>query len=439
PKSRGASQEDGVHMEVKPGYKQTEIGVIPEDWEAIRLRDCIDLKNGYAFESAFFSDRGHLLLTPGNFSRTGRLIFDSTNTKRFCGVYPHNSLLSKGDLLLVMTDLTPDCKLLGKPAIVNIEEPLLHNQRIAKVSNNGRVAINGFLFYTFLSDRYLKYLKDRATGSTVRHTSLSIISSFKMALPPKEEQNAIADTLSDIDTLITSLEKLIEKKKLIKQGVMQELLTGKKRLPGFTGKWETKTYGDAFQFLNTANYSRDALIDNGDFRYIHYGDIHTKFDGYLDLANSDIPCIRQEQVKSYALVKSGDVIMADASEDYSGIGKSVEVINDCDVKAIAGLHTFLLRDTEQLFVNGYRSYIYAIESIKKQFDFLATGMKVFGVSKSNLKKVVIPVPPKEEQKAIVNVIGSIANEISSYEIQLSKYRLLKQATMQELLTGRIRL
>jgi type I restriction enzyme S subunit len=231
-------------MEVKPGYKQTEIGVIPEDWDFIQLKNCIDLKNGYAFESAYFSDRGEVLLTPGNFSRTGGLQFDSTNTKRYNGKFPKDSVLSYGDLLLVMTDLTPDCKLLGKPAIVETKEPLLHNQRIAKVVNNQRKAINGFLFYVFLSDHYLRYLKDRATGSTVRHTSLRIISSFRNALPPIKEQIAISKTLSDIDSLITSLEKLIEKKKLIKQGVMQELLTGKRRLPGFSGKWETKRLGD---------------------------------------------------------------------------------------------------------------------------------------------------------------------------------------------------
>jgi len=203
--------------------------------------------------------------------------------------------------------------------------------------------------------------------------------------------------------------------------------------------WETKTYGEVFRFLSTASYSRDALIDNGDIRYIHYGDIHTKFDGYLDIINSNLPCLQTEQINSYALVKTGDVIMVDASEDYSGIGKSVEVINNCNVKAIAGLHTYLMRDTKLVFVDGFRAYIYAIESVKKQFDFLATGMKVFGVSKNNLKKVVIPVPLQDEQIQIADYLADIGSLIKSLEKLIEKKKNIKQGVMQELLTGKRRL
>lgn len=426
-------------MELKPGYKQTEIGVIPEDWDFVQLKNCIDLKNGYAFQSVYFSDRGEVLLTPGNFSRTGGLQFDSTNTKQYNGKFPKDSVLSYGDLLLVMTDLTPDCKLLGKPAIVKTKEPLLHNQRIAKVVNNQRKAVNGFLFYVFLSEHYLRYLKDRATGSTVRHTSLRIISSFRTALPPKKEQIAVSKTLSDIDSLITSIEKLIEKKKLIKQGVMQELLTGKRRIPGFSGEWETMRYGDIFQFISSANYTREDLTDTGSIRYIHYGDIHTKFENYVDLSDASIPTIQDCKLKNYPLLETGDLIMVDASEDYSGVGKSVEVINQNGCKAISGLHTILLRDTSKTFADGYRAFIHSIPSVKAQLDFYATGMKVYSISKGNLAIIEIPVPPKDEQEAIVNAIGSFVDEIKALEVRLAKSTLLKQAMMQELLTGRIRL
>ena len=131
--------------------------------------------------------------------------------------------------------------------------------------------------------------------------------------------------------------------------------------------------------------------------------------------------------------------MADASEDYSGVGKSVEVKNVGDIKAIAGLHTFLLRDVNGVFVNGFRSYIHTIRSVKKQFDELATGMKVYGVSKANLKNVYTPVPPIEEQTSIATILSDMDAEITALEQKLGKYKMIKQGMMQKLLTGKIRL
>jgi type I restriction enzyme S subunit len=416
-------------MEVKPGYKQTEIGVIPEDWVVSTLGESAKVITGRTPPTNDPSNYGHEhpFVGPADLGSNKYIV----KSEKYLSQKGFNKAvhIPKNSILVTCIGST-----IGKVGISGLL--LSTNQQINSLIPAPTYDME-YLYYTVLNNA--ADIKMAASEQAVPIINKSSFSRVKAAFAPIKEQQEIVIPLKEIDSLITSLEKLVEKKKQIKQGVMQELLTGKKRLPGFTGEWETKTYGDVFQFLNTANYSRDALINNGEIRYIHYGDIHTKFDGYLDIINSNLPCIRKEQIKSYAQVKNGDVIMADASEDYSGIGKSVEVINDCDIKAIAGLHTFLLRDTEQVFVDGYRAYISAIESVKKQFDFLATGMKVFGVSKNNLKKVVIPVPPKDEQKVIVNVIGNIANEISSYEIQLSKYRLLKQAMMQELLTGRIRL
>ncbi len=156
--------------------------------------------------------------------------------------------------------------------------------------------------------------------------------------------------------------------------------------------WEVKSYGDVFQFLKTATYSRAELTENDEIKYIHYGDIHTKWNFYLDFTKYTLPSIPYEKLKEYSLIQNGDVIMVDASEDYTGLCKSIEVKNIGNTKAIAGLHTFLFRDYKNYFVEGYKGYIHYIHSVKRQFDELATGMKVYGVSKSNLKKVLIPIP-----------------------------------------------
>jgi type I restriction enzyme S subunit len=198
-------------------------------------------------------------------------------------------------------------------------------------------------------------------------------------------------------------------------------------------EWEVKTYGEIFEFLSTATYSRAELTYNNEIEYVHYGDIHTKFHTFLDLNNSTLPTITQEQAKQYHLINDGDVIMADASEDYSGIGKSIEVKNVNGKKAISGLHTFLLRDKHQMLVNGFRAYLHTNPIIKTQYDKLATGMKVYGVSRTNLKTIFIPVPTKSEQTAIATALSDADALISSLEKLIAKKRNIKQGAMQQLL------
>jgi len=393
-------------MELKPGYKQTEIGVIPEDWDFIQLKKCIDLKNGYAFQSAFFSNRGEVLLTPGNFSRTGGLQFDSNNTKRYNGKFPKDSVLSYGDLLLVMTDLTPDCKLLGKPAIVKTKETFLHNQRIAKVVNNQRKAVNGFLFYVFLSEHYLRYLKERATGSTVRHTSLRIISSFRTALPPKKEQIAVSKTLFDIDSLITSLEKLIEKKKFIKHGVMQELLTGTRRLPGFSGEWETKRLGDFFA--------------------LQYGKPKKESDR---VKTAGVPVYGSNGVVGYSSDKltSNPTIIIGRKGAAGLVHHSSGGCWPIDTTFYIEFDDY----TESLF------YYYLLQCAG--LDRIKSDSAVPGLNRADAYALMITVPSKEERIQIAEILLSIDQEITYLTDSLDKHKLLKQAMMQELLTGRIRL
>jgi type I restriction enzyme, S subunit len=183
--------------------------------------------------------------------------------------------------------------------------------------------------------------------------------------------------------------------------------------------WEVKTYGDIFDFLTTATYSRAELTEVDDVKYVHYGDIHTKWNFFLDVKLSNLPTIRDTQVKKYNLLKDGDIIMADASEDYTGVGKSVEVKNLGLVQAISGQHTFLLRDKNEVFVNGFRGYIHFIKAVKTQFDQLATGLKVYSVSKGNLKVVKIPVPTKLEQTLIATALSDADALISTLKNLIS--------------------
>lgn len=198
--------------------------------------------------------------------------------------------------------------------------------------------------------------------------------------------------------------------------------------------WELVSYDDVFNFYTTATYSRAQLSDKDEIGYVHYGDIHVKCLHFLDLNKVTLPTIKRELLKNYPTLKEGDVIIVDASEDYEGVGKSVEVRNLKDRKVISGLHTFLLRDNTGKIADGFKGYIHSNKLVKKQMDTLATGLKVYGVSKTNLKKILIPLPPtKVEQTAIANALNDADALINQLEQLLLKKRNIKTGAMQELL------
>lgn len=220
---------------------------------------------------------------------------------------------------------------------------------------------------------------------------------------------------------------------------MQELLTGKRRLPGFSGDWKSKTIDELFQFLKTASNSRSQLSDNGSINYIHYGDIHRKWETELDCEQEVLPFIDEDRVQNMPFIEDGDLIMADASEDYDGVGVSVEVRNVGKKRIISGLHTLLLRADKELLADGFKGYLQYIPKFKDALIKIATGISVYGISKNNLKGILITIPNVKEQTAIAEILSAMDAEIQALEQRRAKTRLLKQGMMQELLTGRIRL
>jgi len=185
--------------------------------------------------------------------------------------------------------------------------------------------------------------------------------------------------------------------------------------------WKLISYGKAFKFLTSATYSRAQLTESGEIKYIHYGDIHTKCNHILDFEKIELPAISRELLKNYPLVKEGDVIVTDASEDYEGVGKSVEVKNVRNLKIISGLHTFLLRDKNNHIAKGFKAYIHLNRLVKKQMDTLATGIKVYGISRTNLKLIKIPLPStKSEQAAIAKTLNDADELIVHLEKLIAK-------------------
>jgi type I restriction enzyme, S subunit len=260
--------------------------------------------------------------------------------------------------------------------------------------------------------------------------------------PTKAEQEAIAETLSDADALIESLEQLITKKRHLKQGAMQELLTGKRRLPGFTGDWVVKPLGDSFNFSGGFSASRDQLSTDGHC-YLHYGDIHKSVKTYIDVRaeHQDIPKLNipLNCISPTSMLADGDVVFVDASEDDEGTSKHVVIVNEGKTPYISGLHTIVAKSKTDDLDHLYRRYCFQTAGIKRQFYFFAVGTKVSGISKTNIAKVTLPAPSLSEQNAIASILADMDAEIAELEEKLVKTGSLKQGMMQELLTGRIRL
>ena len=203
--------------------------------------------------------------------------------------------------------------------------------------------------------------------------------------------------------------------------------------------WSVKKLGECFSFLKTPSYSRAETTSDGEVRYIHYGDIHTKYPLHVCPEDIDI-FVSNEQAQKGDFLQTGDLILLDASEDYDGTTKCVELtaIKDSD-KVISGLHTLALRDNYNNFVNGFRAYITSMPFVKNNFWKQVTGIKVYGVSKDNLKKLKLLLPPLPEQEKIAGILGTWDEAIEKLSSLIEQKKNLKKGLMQRLLTGKTRL
>ncbi len=220
-------------------FKDSVLGRMPKEWEIGRLGDDADILHGYAFEGMFFTERpdGPVLLTPGNFHRNGGLYFTSANTKYFTGSVPPNYILSNGDLLTVMTDLSPKTLILARTVILGETFEVLHNQRIGKVvQRRPDEWLTKFLCLAMNAPRVRSQVIQEATGTTVRHTSPGRMLSSLLAKPRCKEQATIVRILDEHDRRQGAETRAAEKLRLLKQGLMEDLLTGRVRVTPLLGE-----------------------------------------------------------------------------------------------------------------------------------------------------------------------------------------------------------
>lgn len=423
---------------VKKGYKQTEVGAIPEKWIVSTIGSIADVKTG-PFGSALHAEEyvqdGTPIITVEHLGETGltrqNLPKVSEEDRHRLSAYS----MQEGDIVFSRVGSVD-----RNAYVTASENGWLFSGRILRIRAKSEELSTQYLGYYFKSEDTKERIRNVAVGQTMASLNTKLMNAFKVVLPTVEEQKNIAALLSNMDTLISTLEKQIAKKKAIKQGTMQELLTGKRRLPGFSGELETFVFGDLFDFIPNNAFTRAQLSDSGKVKNIHYGDILTKFGANISADSNEIPYIEREidlsrfAEKSY--LQSGDIVIADTAEDDT-VGKALEVINvECPV--LAGQHTLLCRPKAN-FAEKFLGYYLNAACYHDQLLPFIVGTKVSSISKASVAQTRLVVPKYKEQQAISCILSDMDDEITELEQKLEKYRQVKKGMMQQLLTGKIRL
>ena len=384
-------------MEVRPGYKQTEVGVIPMDWNVRRLSDVVDFLDGQR-RPVKDADRGKMRGDIPYYGASG--IVDYVN-----------SYIFNDDLILLGEDgeniLSRNCRL---AFIVSGKFWVNNHAHVLKPKNGNEI---GYLVDFLESLNYEQY----NTGTAQPKLNKQVCSAIQVVVPPISEQRAIATALSDVDALLAKLDQFIAKKRDLKQAAMQQLLTGQIRLPGFSGEWEVKRLGDITECLDNVRVPLNESQRNqmrGDYPYCGAN-------GVLDFVND--------------YVLDDDVILIAEDGGYFDEYAYRPIAYRMTGKFWVNNHAHILKTTTG-YDQGLVFYLLVHKNIQ---SFLASGTRA-KLNKSEMSKIELNLPLEiEEQTAIATVLSDMDAELAALEARRDKTRAIKQGMMQELLTGRIRL
>jgi len=210
----------------------------------------------------------------------------------------------------------------------------------------------------------------------------------------------------------------------------------KLRFKEFNDEWQSINLADIFQYFGTNSFSREQLSESGILKNLHYGDIHKKYNSIVN-ENDEITSYVKDinYVNKYELLKNNDLIFADASEDYEGIGKAVEVVN-VNNNTISGLHTILARDNLNVFAPMFKGYYFNSPIVHNQIRVLANGFKVYGISKDSINKLNIKVPSINEQSKIANTLYLLDKKIELQSKKIEDLKLFKKGLDQSIFNNK---
>lgn len=411
-----------------PGYKQTDAGVIPDDWELKQLGELSSVSAGgtpsRSNANYWGGDIPWITTTEIDF----RLITESEQFITSIGLKNSAAKLVPAGALLMA--LYGQGKTRGKVGVLGFEAAT--NQACAAI-----ILKEGYsreYAFHYLASRYDEIRKLSNTGNQ-ENLNGALVRSIPVLLPPLSEQFAIATALSDVDALLSSLDALIAKKRDIKQAAMQQLLTGKTRLPGFGGAWVTQKLGDVatlkarigWQGLTTAEY-----LDAGDY-YLVTGTDFTN--GRIDWEHCHYVTQSRYNQDQYIQIRPRDVLV---TKDGT-IGK-VALVDKLDRPATLNSGVFVIRPKNDGFEPEFFYFLLMSRAFDEFLSQLSAGSTINHLYQKDFVGFTYQLPlMKEEQIAVAKILSDIDAELSTLETQRKKTKLLKQGMMQELLTGKTRL
>lgn len=400
-------------------YKQTELGLLPEDWEVARLGDIGELamcKRIFQNETSEMGDVPFFKI--GTFGKTADAYISYAKYNEFKSAY---RFPNKGDILISAAGT------IGRIVVYDGKPAYFQDSNIVWLAHNGKTIRNDFLFYVYQITDW------NTENTTIARLYNDNFNKTIIPLPPIEEQRRIASALTNIDNLLDSLDRLIAKKRDIKQGTMQQLLSGKKRLKGFTEPWVKKKLGDIGYFLKGSGISK-SQANSGTLCAVRYGELYTLHHNSIKTYNSHISM----DVAQFATkIHKGDILFACSGETKEEIGKCAAFVDD--VEAYAGGDILILRTDQEQCSDIFLGFLLNMPIAANQKAAKGQGDAIVHISKEALSNINCLFPSKEEQQAIASVLTSMDNELSALEAKRKKYEQIKQGMMQQLLTGKIRL
>jgi type I restriction enzyme S subunit len=411
-------------MELKMGYKCTDIGVIPEDWSVRLLPEICRFRPGKAHER-HIAEYGRFVCVNSKFISTDGTVRKYA-TANFCPA-------STDDVLMVMSDL-PNGRALAKAYLVEQDDLYAVNQRVCALT--AYKDSPKYLFYVLNRNPYFLSFDN---GVSQTHLLNHVFRKCALPIPPTlAEQESIASALGDVDALIAALDQLIAKKRQLKQAAMQQLLTGQRRLPGYNGEWRAVT-----------------LFDLADRKKVHFDDgdwvesEHLAATGVRLIQTGNIGCgeFLDKDVKKYISPESfsllgckqlevGDVLICRLAEPA---GRACLLPPLADARIITSVDVTIFRPSEHLADRRFLVQQLCTPAWFAKVNELCGGSTRTRIARGQLARICVSLPQLAEQRAIAEVLSDMDAEISSIEDRLCKTRAIKQGMMQELLTGRIRL
>jgi type I restriction enzyme, S subunit len=413
------------NSQLPEGYKQTEVGVIPEDWKVQSVSDSFEIKNNLRLPI----NRKVRESMEGQYPYYG-----PTNVQGYINEYrvegEHALIGEDGDHFLKWRDLSMTLLVDGKFNVNN------HAHIVKGVEN-----LTSWFYYFFSHKELTTYLTRQGAGRY--KLTKNALENIPCVIPPLTEQRAIAQALSDMDALIASLDKLIAKKRYLKTATMQQLLTGKKRLPGFgegqgykqtevgviPENWNVRCLGEVGQSLIGLTYRPEDTRDYGTL-VLRSSNVQNDRLAYENnvYVDSTLP------LPSRVIVEEGDILICVRNGSKQLIGKCALI----DAEA-AGSAFGAFMSVFRTKISGFVFYQFQSDVIQMQINEIM-GATINQITNKDMAAFQIPLPPSdEEQRAIATVLSDMDTEITALETRRAKTQAIKQGMMQELLTGRTRL